>query len=319
MDLSIIIVNYNVKYFIEQCLHSVHKAIQTIEAEVFVVDNNSVDGSCPMIREKFPWVNLIESKENLGFSKGNNLALKKAKAEFCLLLNPDTVVEEDTFTKCIHFMRKTPDAGALGVHMIDGRGNFLPESKRALPTPAVSFYKIFGLSNIFPKSRIFGRYHLGYLDENEINEVDILSGAYMFIRKKALEKTGLLDESFFMYGEDIDLSYRIKNAGYKNYYFPQTTIIHYKGESTKKGSINYVLVFYRAMIIFAKKHFSKQNARVFSSLINLAIYFRAFLSIVRRFAGKIYQPLLDFIFIYAGFYFLGPIWEKVQFLSLIHI
>ena len=298
MDLSIIIVNYNVKYFIEQCLHSVHRAIKDIEAEVFVVDNNSVDGSCPMIREKFPWVKLIENSENVGFSRANNQALKMASGEFCLLLNPDTVVEEDTFTKCIAFMHDHNDAGGLGVHMIDGKGTFLPESKRALPTPAVSFFKIFGLSSLFPKSRIFGRYHLGYLDENQTNEVEILAGAYMFLRKKALDKTGLLDESFFMYGEDIDLSYRIRQAGYKNYYYPGTTIIHYKGESTKKGSINYVMVFYKAMIIFARKHFSKKNARIFSTLINLAIYFRAFLSIIKRFINKVYQPLLDFIFIY---------------------
>ncbi len=313
MDLSIIIVNYNVKYFIEQCLHSVHRAIKDIEAEVFVVDNNSVDGSCPMIREKFPWVKLIENSENAGFSRANNQALKMASGEFCLLLNPDTVVEEDTFTKCISFMHDHKDAGGLGVHMIDGKGNFLPESKRALPTPAVSFFKIFGLSSLFPKSKIFGRYHLGYLDENQTNEIEILAGAYMFIRKKALDETGLLDESFFMYGEDIDLSYRIRKAGYKNYYYPGTTIIHYKGESTKKGSINYVMVFYKAMIIFAKKHFSKKNARIFSTLINLAIYFRAFLSIIKRFINKIYQPFLDFIFIYLGLYFLTPIWEKVQF------
>ena len=313
MDLSIIIVNYNVKYFIEQCLHSVHRAIKDIEAEVFVVDNNSVDGSCPMIREKFPWVKLIENSENVGFSRANNQALKMASGEFCLLLNPDTVVEEDTFTKCIAFMHDHNDAGGLGVHMIDGKGTFLPESKRALPTPAVSFFKIFGLSSLFPKSRIFGRYHLGYLDENQTNEVEILAGAYMFLRKKALDKTGLLDESFFMYGEDIDLSYRIRQAGYKNYYYPGTTIIHYKGESTKKGSINYVMVFYKAMIIFARKHFSKKNARIFSTLINLAIYFRAFLSIIKRFINKVYQPLLDFIFIYLGLYFLTPVWEKVQF------
>ncbi|MFW5645597.1 MAG: glycosyltransferase family 2 protein, partial [Bacteroidota bacterium] len=313
MDLSIIIVNYNVKYFIEQCLHSVHKAITDIEAEVFVVDNNSVDGSCPMIREKFPWVKLIENPENVGFSKANNQALKQASGEFCLLLNPDTVVEEDTFTKCISFMREHTNAGALGVHMIDGKGNFLPESKRALPTPAVSFFKIFGLSSLFPKSKLFGQYHLGYLDENQTNEIDILAGAYMFIRKKALDETGFLDESFFMYGEDIDLSYRIQQAGYQNYYYPGTTIIHYKGESTKKGSINYVRVFYKAMIIFARKHFSKKNARIFSFLINLAIYFRALLSIIKRFFNKIYQPLLDFILIYLGLYFLTPVWEKLQF------
>lgn len=313
MDLSIVIVNYNVKYFIEQCLHSVSKAIEKIQAEVFVVDNNSVDGSCPMIRDKFPWVKLIENKENLGFSRANNQALSQAKGEFCLLLNPDTIVEEDTFIKCLDFMKEHEDAGALGVHMIDGRGNFLPESKRALPTPLVAFFKIFGLSSLFPKSRFFSKYHLGYLDKDMDHAVDVLSGAFMFIRKKALDKTGLLDETFFMYGEDIDLSYRITEAGYWNYYFSGTSIIHYKGESTKKGSVNYVLVFYNAMIIFARKHFSRNNARIFTFLINNAIYFRALLSIVKRFARRVYQPLVDFVLMFAGFYFLTPVWEKFKF------
>ena len=313
MDLSIVIVNYNVRYFIEQCLHSVSRAVRNIQAEVFVVDNNSVDGSCAMIREKFPWVILIENKTNEGFSKANNQAVEHATGRYILLLNPDTVVEEDTFEKCIGFMDEHPDAGALGVKMIDGTGNFLPESKRALPTPAVAFYKIFGLSVIFPHSRIFGRYHLGYLDMNKTHEIEILAGAFMFIRKKVLDITGLLDETFFMYGEDIDLSYRITRAGYKNYYFPETTIIHYKGESTRKGSINYVLVFYRAMIIFAKKHFSRKNARLFSLLINMAIYFRASLSIIKRFITRVYQPLIDLILIFTGFYFLTPWWENFKF------
>ncbi len=313
MDLSIVIVNYNVKYFIEQCLHSVAKAIKNIKAEVFVVDNNSVDGSCAMIKEKFPWVKLIENKENKGFSKANNQALKLSKAKYSLLLNPDTVVEEDTFRKCVQFMDDHPEAGGLGVKMIDGKGNFLPESKRSLPTPLISFYKIFGLSKIFPKSRIFGKYHLSYLDKNKPHEIEILAGAFMLLRNETLKKTGLLDETYFMYGEDIDLSYRIMKAGYKNYYFPETTIIHYKGESTKKGSINYVIVFYKAMIIFAKKHFSKKNAHIFSILINLAIYFRASLAITRRFIKKIYQPLIDFILIFAGFYLLTPIWENFKF------
>ncbi len=315
MDLSIIIVNYNVRYYIEQCLHSVNRAISDIEAEVIVVDNNSVDGSCSMIREKFPSVKLIENKTNDGFSKANNQALKIAKGEFCLLLNPDTIVEEDTFIKCIHFMKENPDAGALGVHMIDGSGNFLPESKRSLPTPRVSFYKIFGLSSIFPKSKIFSQYHLGYLDENQNHRVDVLSGAFMFLRSETIKKTGYLDESFFMYGEDIDLSYRITKSGYKNYYFSETSIIHYKGESTKKGSVNYVLVFYNAMIIFANKHFSRKNARLFSMLINSAIYFRAGLSILKRFVSRVYQILLDFILIFAGFYFITPLWESHKFAS----
>jgi GT2 family glycosyltransferase len=313
MDLSVIIVNYNVKYFIEQCLHSVVKAVKNIDSEIFVVDNNSVDGSCEMIRSKFSQVNLIENKVNLGFSKANNQAIKKSKGKYILLLNPDTVVEEDSFRKCLNFMDNHPEAGALGVKMIDGTGNFLPESKRALPRPDVAFYKVFGLASLFPRSKVFGKYHLSYLDKDEINEIDVLSGAYMFMRKEALDKTGLLDESYFMYGEDIDLSYRIQQSGYKNYYFPDTIIIHYKGESTKKGSINYVLVFYKAMIIFANKHFSAKNARLFSLLINLAIYFRAALSIIRRSIKRIYQPLIDALLFFAGFFFLTPVWERLHF------
>ncbi|GIV44270.1 MAG: hypothetical protein KatS3mg035_1393 [Bacteroidia bacterium] len=230
MKLSVIIVNYNVRHFLEQCLHSVMKAAKGLSVEVFVVDNNSVDNSLEMVREKFPEVKIIANKENVGFSRANNHALRIAKGEYQLLLNPDTVVEEDTFKKVIDFMDNHPDAGGLGVYMIDGKGNFLPESKRGLPTPLVAFYKIFGLSALFPKSKIFGKYHLGYLDKEKIHEVEILSGAFMLMRKAALDKVGLLDEDFFMYGEDIDLSYRIIKGGYKNYYFPETRIIHYKGE-----------------------------------------------------------------------------------------
>lgn len=309
MKLSVIIVNYNVKYFLEQCLQSVHKAIQNIDAEVFVVDNNSVDRSVEMVGEKFPWVKLIANKKNTGFSVANNQAMRQAKGEYFLLLNPDTIVEEDTFEKCIAFMDKTPNAGGLGVKMVDGKGKFLPESKRSLPTPSVAFYKIFGLSSLFPKSKRFGSYHLGHLPEDETNEADILAGAYMLIRKEALDKVGLLDETFFMYGEDIDLSYRLVKGGYKNYYFPETRIIHYKGESTKKGSLNYVFIFYKAMIIFAKKHFSSKNAWIFSVLINLAIYLRAFLSITRRFLNKIALPLFDSAVIFAGMIYLKNYWE----------
>ncbi len=313
MDLSIVIVNYNVRYFLEQCLYSVARAIKNIKAEVFVVDNNSVDGSTLMVLQKFPWVTLIENQVNVGFSRANNQAIPLANGQFILLLNPDTIVEEGSFTKCLGFMHHHPEAGALGVKMIDGRGNFLPESKRSLPTPRVAFYKVFGLASLFPRSAAFGRYHLGNLDKDEIHQVEILSGAYMFIRKEALGKTGILDESFFMYGEDIDLSYRITQAGYKNYYFPETTIIHYKGESTKKGSINYVLVFYKAMIIFAKKHFSRKKARSLSLLINFAIYLRASISIIKRSLQKIVQPLIDFLLIYLGFYFFTPVWSGLKF------
>lgn len=292
MKLSIIIVNYNVKYFLEQCLTSVLRATANIDAEIFMVDNESKDQSVEMVQSLFPEVIVIANKKNVGFSKANNQAIAIAKGEYILLLNPDTVVEEDTFEKCIVFMDKTPDAGGLGVKMIDGSGVFLPESKRGLPTPSVSFYKIFGLSNLFPKSKIFSKYHLGYLDNNQINEIEVLSGAYMWMRKSVLDKIGYLDESFFMYGEDIDLSYRIIKAGYKNYYFPESKIIHYKGESTKKGSINYVFVFYNAMIIFSKKHFA-QKAKAFSFFINIAIYLRAFTALIVRFLTVIRLPILD--------------------------
>ncbi len=311
MELSIIIVNYNVKYFLEQCLHSVLNSSRNIKSEIFVVDNNSVDGSCTMIREKFSEVKLIENKENIGFARANNQAIKKASGKFILILNPDTVVEEHTFARCLEFMTNNPDAGSLGVKMIDGKGNFLPESKRSLPTPAVAFYKIFGLSALFPRSRRFGQYHLGYLDKEEIHEVDILPGAFVLIRKKVLDKTGLFDEDFFMYGEDIDLSYRIKSAGYKNYYFPETTIIHYKGESTKKSSINYVVVFYNAMIIYARKHFSRKNASFLSFLINIAIYFRAIFAILRRTLIKTINPVLNAVIIYAGYYLFSPVWGRI--------
>lgn len=315
MKLSVVIVNYNVKYFLEQCLVSVATALKGIDSEVFVVDNASADGSCQMVQKRFPKVILISNKENFGFSYANNQAMRLAKGEYVLLLNPDTVVEEQTFRKCIEFMDLHTKAGSLSVKMIDGKGRFLPESKRAVPSPIVSFFKIFGLSRLFPNSKFFARYHMGHLGENETNEIEILPGAFMFMRKSALDKVGLLDESFFMYGEDIDLSYRFLKAGYKNFYFPETTIIHYKGESTKKGSINYVLVFYNAMIIFAKKHFSKKNARIYITLIYTAIYFRAFLSILKRFTSKVILPLLDATAIAIGFWLIPSFWEQYYFNS----
>lgn len=310
MKLSVIIVNYNVKYFLEQCLYSVLNASGMVDTEVLVVDNNSVDGSMEMVRQKFPGVRCMLNKENVGFSKANNQAIRQAKGEYILLLNPDTVVEEDTFEKTVSYMDRHPDAGAMGVKMIDGSGRFLPESKRGLPTPSVAFYKISGLTALFPKSRVFGKYHLRYLDENEIHEVEVLAGAFMLLRKSTLDKTGLLDEDFFMYGEDIDLSYRIQKAGYKNIYFPQTRIIHYKGESTKKTSVNYVLVFYNAMIIFARKHFSKQHASLFSFLIHGAIYLRASVAILSRFLRKMLLPILDAALLFGGMFFLKEYWSR---------
>jgi len=309
MKLSIIIVNYNVEHFLEQCLHSVRKAVKNIPTEVFVVDNSSVDGSVEMVKKKFLEVKIIVNEKNVGFSRANNQAIKEAKGEYILLLNPDTVVQEDTFEKTVKFMDEKKDCGALGVMMLDGKGNFLPESKRGLPTPLVAFYKIFGLSFLFPKSKTFGKYHLGFLDKNKIHEVDVLAGAFMLVRKSVLDKIGLLDETFFMYGEDIDLSYRITQAGYKNYYFSETRIIHYKGESTKKSSVNYVLVFYNAMAIFAKKHFAKNQAKMFSLLIYFTIALRAGIAISKRFLKQIFVPLLDASILYAGLYFIKDYYE----------
>lgn len=308
--LSIVIVNYNVKYFLFQLLHSLERACKNISHEIIIVDNASVDGSVDMIKSRFPQVKLIANKENTGFSKANNQGIEIATGEYILLLNPDTVVAEGTFEKCLAFMDKTPDAGALGVRMYDGKGRYLPESKRGHPTPWVSFCKISGLTSFFPNSKTFAGYYLGHLSPDETHEIDVLAGAYMFLRRSALEKSGLLDETFFMYGEDVDLSYRIRLAGYKNYYFPDASIIHYKGESTKKGSLNYVKVFYQAMDIFAKKHFSPGKAKAYHLVIRLAIYGKAMMEGVKRVAGGLFRPFIDAVMIYIGMFLLQDFWSK---------
>ncbi len=308
MQLSVVIVNYNVQYFLEQALLSVRKAAAGLDAEVFVVDNNSVDNSVAMVREKFPEVILIANPHNPGFSTANNQAIRMARGRYVLLLNPDTVVREDTFRKCLAFMDTHPHAGALGVRMIDGSGKFLPESKRGFPTPFVAFCKTFGLSGLFPRSKVFNRYHLGYLDEHATHVVDVLAGAFLLLRREALDKAGLLDESFFMYGEDIDLSYRIVKAGYRNYYFADTTIIHYKGESTKKGSLNYVRTFYQAMIIFARKHFRGREASLFIAMIYGAIYLRAGFTLLHGLLRKSALPLSDAGLMLGGLFFLQHFW-----------
>ncbi|WP_367389759.1 glycosyltransferase [Lewinella sp. LCG006] len=313
MKLSVVIVNYNVRYFLEQTLLSVRKAAAHVATEVFVVDNNSVDDSVSMVREKFPEVQLIANQDNPGFSIANNQAIRIAKGEYVLLLNPDTLVEEDTFAHCVAFMDAHPEAGGLGVRMIDGAGKFLPESKRGFPSPWVAFAKTFGLARVFPSSPHFNHYHLGYLSEHETHEIEVLSGAFMFMRRSALDKVGLLDEAFFMYGEDIDLSYRIVQGGYKNYYLPTTTIIHYKGESTKKGSLNYVKAFYQAMIIFARKHFQGGQARLFVAMLQGAIYLRAGMTLMSNAIRKIYLPLLEGILIYLGLIFLQNFWANYHF------
>lgn len=307
---SVIIVNYNVKHFLLQCLRSVYAAAQHVSVEVFVVDNVSKDGSREAVAAEFPQVKWIQNTENVGFSRANNQAMKIATGEYVLILNPDTVVAEDSFEKCIAFMENHPDAGALGVRMIDGGGVFLPESKRGLPTPEVAFYKMFGLSRLFPKSKRFGKYHLGYLGEHENNEVEILAGAYMFFRNSVLQKIGYFDETFFMYGEDIDLSWRVILGGYKNYYVADTTIIHYKGESTKRGSLNYVKVFYEAMIIFAKKYFSGGRASLFSALLNVAIVFRAIVTILMNLLSSAFIAFIDFCSIFSVLFFITNYWSN---------
>ncbi|MBF9237820.1 glycosyltransferase [Hymenobacter sp. BT683] len=312
VKLSVVIVNYNVCYFLEQTLLSVRRAVEKLgqPVEVFVVDNNSVDGSVAMVKARFPEAVLIANRDNPGFSKANNQALRRATGQYQLLLNPDTVVEEDTFRACCEFMDAHPDCGGLGVKMLDGQGQFLPESKRGLPTPAVAFYKMFGLAKLMPRSRTFGRYHLGFLSPDETHEIEVLSGAFMLLRKAALDKVGLLDEDYFMYGEDIDLSYRLTQGGWKNYYFPGTRIIHYKGESTKRTSVNFVFVFYRAMVIFARKHFAPGRAGLFSLLINAAIWLRAGAAVLERLAVRAAPLLLDAGLIWVGMYFLKSYWEN---------
>ena len=278
MQLSIIIVNYNVKYFLEQCLLSLIKACNNVEAEIFVVDNNSTDGSKTFFNGKFPSVKFIWNDENIGFAKANNQVVQQCGGEYILFLNPDTIVPEDCFEKCLMFIQWQQKPGAVGIRLIDGSGNFLKESKRAFPSPLTSLFKLFGLTALFPHSKTFARYYLGNLDEYKNHEVDVLVGAFMMIPKNVLQTVGSFDEKFFMYGEDVDLSYRIQKKGFKNYYYSEISVIHFKGESTKKGSLNYIRLFYQAMSIFVKKHYSRGSASLFNTLIQIAIFIRAIFS-----------------------------------------
>lgn len=255
---SIVIVNYNVCFFLEQCLYSVQAAISGIDAEIFVVDNNSTDGSVEYLRPKFPEIVFIENKTNPGFSKANNQAIEQCQGEYILILNPDTIIGEESIRTICFFMDEHKKAGAAGVKMLDGCGVFLPESKRSFPSPWISFCKLFGLSRLFPGSRQFAAYSLPYLNPDKQHKVDVLAGAFMFVRHDALKTTGLFDESFFMYGEDIDLSYRLTLSGHTNYYLPER-ILHYKGESTKHNDLKYIRAFYDAMLIFYKKYYPKSG------------------------------------------------------------
>ena len=285
MQLSVIILNYNVHYFLEQCVLSVESAIKNIDSEIIVVDNNSQDGSCAMMKQRFPNVKLIENKENSGFPKGNNIGVGQAKGEYICILNPDTVVAEDTFEKVLAFAKKQSDLGIVGTKLVDGTGNFLPESKRGIPTPWVAFTKIMGLYKIFPKSRIFGKYYAQHLSENETGKVDILVGAFMLMKRDLYNEIGGFDENCFMYSDDIDLSYTVLKKRKSNFYFNETSVVHYKGESTIKDGI-YMRRFQEAMNFFYKKHF--KVSFLFSLFMKMGIVFFSF---VKMFQGKPKQKL----------------------------
>jgi GT2 family glycosyltransferase len=281
-DLSIIIVNYNVKEFVENLLNSIDKARQNLSLEIFVVDNASDDGSVDVIKEKFPYVTLIANKTNIGFGAANNLALSKAAGKYLLLINPDTIVKEDTFVRMIGFFEKHPDAGVAGCKVLNSDGTLQLACRRSFPGPWTSFTKVTGLSALFPGSRLFARYNLTYLDENKTHEVDAVSGSFMMMRRETYNKVGGFDEQFFMYGEDIDLCYRTQKAGYKVFYVHETEIIHYKGESTKRSSIDETQVFYHAMHLFVRKHLS--SSFIVELILQFAIFVRkmfAFLNIYR--------------------------------------
>ncbi len=310
MELSIVIVNYNVKEFLTQCLDSIFKSQTQYNYEVIVVDNSSRDSGRDEICSTFKDITWIDNSENVGFGRANNQGFSRAKGVYTLILNPDTVLQEDTLEKCISYLLAHPEVGGLGIKGLDGSGQFLPESKRALPTPLVALWKITGLSAIFPKSSVFARYHLGHLSPEENHEVDILVGCFMMVPTQLLLSVGGFDPQYFMYGEDIDLSYELQKTGHKNIYFSDSQIIHYKGESTKRGSLNYVRMFYKAMVLFAKKQFTGSSAAAYSLLIYSGIYLRATLAIVARLGKSTFTPLLDAAVLFAVLNTIKSYWEQ---------
>jgi GT2 family glycosyltransferase len=312
MKLSVIIVNYNVRQFLENALISISRAMQGLDGEIFVVDNASDDGSAELVRNKFPGVRLLENKENVGFAKANNMALREAKGELLLLINPDTIVQEDTLRVMIRFFEETPDAGLAGCKVLNPDGTFQAPCRRSFPTPWVAFTKIFGLSTLFPKSRVFGRYNLTYLSEDETYSVDAVSGSFMMVRREAFQKVGGLDEDFFMYGEDLDWCYRILAAGYSVYYVHKTKIIHFRGESTRRSNIDELRHFYRAMQLFVRKHFNRSRGTVL--ILNAGIVTRATVA----WFGRLGRPLLWALPDIAGVVLSLLVAERIHMGALFH-
>ncbi len=299
IDISIIIVNYNVKEFVKNLLHSLHKALENYSSEIIVVDNASSDGSVENIEEKFPYVKVIANKNNTGFGKANNQGLSIAKGKYIVLLNPDTIVREDTFSKLIEFINGKPEAGMVTCKVLNPDGTLQLACRRSFPGPWTSFTKIAGLSKLFPKSKFFSKYNLTYLDENKVNEVDAISGSFMLFTREVYEKVGGFDPQFFMYGEDLDLCYRVQQAGYKVFYVPNTEIIHYKGESTKRSSIDETKVFYNAMHLFVKKHFS--SSFLVEIILRFAIVARQFIAFVSSYKLSLISGVIDFTLFTSAF------------------
>jgi len=300
MNISIVIVNYNVKDLLDNCISSIHKAsLGKYSTEIFVVDNNSIDKSAEFIKQKYPDVIVIENDKNIGFSKANNIALAQATGKYVLILNPDTVLEEATFDKMIEFIEQHPQAGAVTSKLILANGKLDSACRRSFPVPSVAIPRMLGLSKLFPNSKLFGKYNLTYLDDNETYEVDAICGAFMFIPKKILDEVGYFDEDYFMYGEDLDLCYRINKAGWKIFYYPEVTTIHFKGESTKKTHLSYVNNFYGAMSIFVRKNFTGYS-RVLSSVLQLGIFYRSAISYLTLIFNFLAYPAIDALVLFAA-------------------
>lgn len=325
MQLSVVIVSYNVCPYLLQCLDSVARATYGIESEVWVVDNASTDDSVARVRQYYPEALVLANKENVGFARANNMALRQASGKYVLLLNPDTIVGESTLRECIAFFERKPGVGAVGVHMLNRDGSFAPESRRGLPTPATAFFKLCGLARLFPKSRLFGRYHMRYLDETKSAAIDVISGAFFMGRREALAAVGFLDEDYFMYGEDVDLSYRLLCDHWENWYVP-ADILHYKGESTQKTSYSYVHNFYNAMLIFFRKHFARRyrlTALVVLPVVVVAASVEMGLRNVRRSAQLMVERAARLLHLGTAadqrelIYFIGrsAVWETVRTLA----